>query len=36
VLPDVPALPTVEAIGKGQDFKTARVKELIRNSAGKN
>jgi hypothetical protein len=29
VLPDVPALPTVEAIGKGQDFKTARVKELI-------
>jgi hypothetical protein len=30
VLPDVPALPTVEAIGKGQDFKTARVKELIR------
>jgi len=29
VLPDVPALPTVEAIGKGQDFKTAKVKELI-------
>ncbi|HEY4109695.1 S41 family peptidase [Puia sp.] len=29
VLPDVPALPTIEAIGKGQDFKTARVKELI-------
>ncbi|HXB09576.1 MAG TPA: S41 family peptidase [Puia sp.] len=32
ILPDVPALPTVEAIGKGQDFKTARVKELIRES----
>jgi hypothetical protein len=30
VLPDVPALPTVEALGKGQDFKTARAKELIR------
>jgi hypothetical protein len=29
VLPDVPALPSVEAIGKGQDFKTARAKELI-------
>jgi hypothetical protein len=34
ILPDVPALPTVEAIGKGQDFKTARVKELIRANAG--
>jgi C-terminal processing protease CtpA/Prc len=33
ILPDVPALPTVEAIGKGQDFKTARVKELIRLNA---
>jgi len=30
ILPDVPSLPTVEAIGKGQDFKTSRVKELIR------
>jgi Peptidase family S41 len=29
VLPDVPALPSVEAIGKGQDFKTARAKALI-------
>lgn len=29
VLPDVPALPTVEAIGTGQDFKTAKAKELI-------
>jgi hypothetical protein len=36
ILPDVPALPTVEAIGKGQDFKTARVKELIRSGANKN
>ena len=36
VLPDVPALPSVEAIGKGQDFKTARVKELIRNNMHKN
>lgn len=36
VLPDVPALPTVEAIGKGQDFKTATVKELIRANADKN
>jgi hypothetical protein len=33
ILPDVPALPTVEAIGKGQDFKTARVKELIRENS---
>jgi hypothetical protein len=30
VQPDVPALPTKEAIGKGFDFKTARAKELIR------
>ena len=30
IQPDVPALPTVEAIGKGFDFKTARAKELIR------
>ncbi|MHA4811585.1 S41 family peptidase [Flavitalea flava] len=29
VLPDVPALPTVEAIRKGLDFKTAKAKELI-------
>ncbi|MDP4244347.1 MAG: S41 family peptidase [Bacteroidota bacterium] len=29
VLPDVPALPTVEAIGKGLDFKAMKVKELI-------
>ena len=33
IFPDVPALPTVEAIGKGLDFKTARVKELIRQNA---
>jgi len=30
IMPDVPAFPSVEAIGKGQDYKTARVKELIR------
>lgn len=36
VIPDVPALPTIEAIGKGQDFKTTRVKELIRQNTGKN
>lgn len=30
VQPDVLALPTPEAIGKGFDFKTARAKELIR------
>jgi hypothetical protein len=30
VLPDVPALPSVEALSKGLDFKTAKVKELIR------
>jgi C-terminal processing protease CtpA/Prc len=30
VQPDVPSLPTIEAIGKGVDFKTARAKELIR------
>lgn len=29
VLPDVPALPSVEAIGKGQDFKIARARQLI-------
>lgn len=29
ISPDVPALPSPEAIGKGQDFKTAKVKELI-------
>ncbi|HEY6900034.1 MAG TPA: peptidase S41, partial [Puia sp.] len=30
VQPDVPALPTIDAIGRGYDFKTARAKELIR------
>jgi hypothetical protein len=30
ILPDVPALPSVEALSKGLDFKTAKVKELIR------
>jgi hypothetical protein len=30
VMPDVPALPSVEALRKGLDFKTAKVKELIR------
>lgn len=36
VLPDVPALPSPQAIGKGQDYKTAAVKELIRsNTAGR-
>ena len=30
VLPDEPALPSVEAIRQGVDFKTARAKELIR------
>jgi hypothetical protein len=30
VLPDVPALPSVEALSKGLDFKTAKAKELIR------
>jgi peptidase S41-like protein len=35
VLPDVPSLPTIEAIGKGQDFKTARAKELIRENSAK-
>lgn len=29
VLPDVPSLPTAEAIGKGLDFKAAKAKELI-------
>jgi hypothetical protein len=32
ILPDVEALPTPQAIGKGQDYKTAAVKELIRNN----
>jgi len=36
VLPDVPALPTVEAIGRGADFKTARVRQLIHDSVRKN
>ncbi|GGB10915.1 peptidase S41 [Puia dinghuensis] len=36
ILPDVEALPTIDAIGKGFDFKTARVKELIRQNADKN
>jgi hypothetical protein len=30
VLPDVPALPSVEALSKGLDFKTAKARELIR------
>ncbi|HEV2354129.1 MAG TPA: S41 family peptidase [Puia sp.] len=30
VMPDVPALPSVEALIKGIDFKTAKVRELIR------
>jgi len=30
VPPDVPALPNADAIGKGLDFKAAKVKELIR------
>jgi hypothetical protein len=30
ILPDVQALPSVEALSKGLDFKTAKVKELIR------
>jgi hypothetical protein len=30
VLPDVPALPSAEALSKGLDFKTAKAKELIR------
>jgi hypothetical protein len=30
VLPDVQALPSVEAIGKGLDFKVAKARELIR------
>jgi len=33
IQPDVPALPSAEAIGKGYDFKTARAKELIRTRA---
>ena len=33
VLPDVPALPSVEAMSKGMDFKTAKAKELIRTRA---
>lgn len=36
VMPDVSALPSVEAIGKGQDYKTARVKDLIRLDSVKN
>ncbi len=30
VQPDVPALPSVEALSKGMDFKTAKARELIR------
>ena len=30
VMPDVPALPSVEALSKGMDFKTAKARELIR------
>ncbi|HEV9035425.1 MAG TPA: S41 family peptidase [Puia sp.] len=33
ILPDVEALPTAQAIGKGQDYKTAAVKELISTNA---
>jgi hypothetical protein len=32
IMPDIPALPTVDAIGRGEDFKTAKVKQLIRES----
>jgi len=37
VLPDVSSLPSADAIGKGFDFKTAKVKELIQlhSSGGK-
>jgi hypothetical protein len=35
VLPDIPALPTIDAIGRGEDFKTAKVKELIRQNTGR-
>jgi C-terminal processing protease CtpA/Prc len=31
--PDVPALPNVEAIRQGVDFKTVKAKELIHNSS---
>ncbi|HUB61778.1 MAG TPA: S41 family peptidase [Puia sp.] len=34
ILPDVPALPSVEALSKGLDFKTAKAKELIRLRSG--
>jgi C-terminal processing protease CtpA/Prc len=30
VMPDVLVLPSVEALSKGEDFKTAKAKELIR------
>jgi hypothetical protein len=30
VMPDVLALPSIDALSKGLDFKTAKVKELIR------
>jgi C-terminal processing protease CtpA/Prc len=33
VLPDVPSLPSVEAIGKGLDFKALKAKELIESHA---
>jgi hypothetical protein len=36
VQPDVQALPTLDAIGRGLDFKTARAKELIRLHSTKN
>jgi len=36
VLPDVPALPTSDAISRGQDYKTAMVKQLIQASSDKN
>jgi hypothetical protein len=33
VMPDVPALPSPDAIGKGLDFKAAKARELIRLNA---
>jgi hypothetical protein len=36
VIPDVPALPTSDAILRGYDFKTAKARELIQlHAAGK-
>lgn len=36
IMPDVPATPSVDAIEKGEDYKVARVKELIREDTGGN